>query len=1122
MAIIYSYPDNLNILLTDMLIGTSTIKVAGKKKNITKNFTVEALGKVISTANPTVWGTIIGSLNDQTDLQAALDSKQNNITLTTIGSNGPSTLIGSVLNIPNYFTAVPTKTSELINDGEDGINPFITLADIPPSTIPNLNDVLLEGNISQLDAKIGELYLYDGPNVNYGKISIQDDFFSVSRANSGTSMVSVDNGYSLTMNNGAANATIINPLTTNRTYTLPDASGTIALTSDIPAQGLTSVGLTMPVAFNVANSPLTSDGTIAVSAAGTSSQYIRGDGQLATLPTGAGGGSTVAYYLNGSINASVAGYKQLSNTATIGGGTDFTLVGNGLIAQFLTDIGDPNRLEIPGGAWNFEMFFQASSAGGSQKFYVELLKYDGTTFTSIASSVSVAEEITGGTTIDLYLTSLAVPTTPLLVTDRLAIRVYIVDNSGGRTITLHTEDNTLCEIITTFSGGVTSLNGLTANTQYLAVGTTGTNFNISSLGDTHTFNIPYAGLGILGGLLTNGTQTFAGNKTFDSGYIYLKNTDSANIGSIQSFSQGFTFKRDATNFQFAVTGGNLYLYSLINNSIVASIGTQPLTASRTYLLPNNSGTFALVSDIGIYSLNGLITSSQTLATGTSGTNFNISSIGSTHTFNLPDASITARGVVTVNNQSFAGLKNFTDNIIVNTIKIWRGSNNSATNIGIGLNVLDDNSGNQNTVIGYQAASSLLSTSSFATAVGYQALFIGKGNQNTAIGWRSLYTNTGSFNTALGYQSLFSNTAGTYNTAVGNGALYNTTLANGNTAIGYQSLYTASALLSDNNVAIGYSAGFSITSGSNNVMIGYATNPLDPANNNSIVIGAIATGVGSNSVVLGNGSILTTILRGQTLIGTTTVGAPTYGSTPQLVVANPFSNVGGVIDIRNLNTNIIADSLLGRIQFTGKSDALVGFTSAAIEAISTGSMGTGNNGGGALKFMTSPGSFPTNPIERMRIAQNGTVQPGTDNAYSLGASGIRWSAVWAANGTIQTSDEREKKDIVDSDLGLDFISKLRPVSFKWKVGKNEVTNELDGLDEDGNPKTKTVVTPIEGKRTHYGLIAQEVETALGGKDFGGFIHDKETDIKGLRYDQLIPVMINAIKELKAEIEILKAK
>jgi len=192
---------------------------------------------------------------------------------------------------------------------------------------------------------------------------------------------------------------------------------------------VTSVGLTMPSAFNVANSPVTSSGTLAVTGAGTAAQYIRGDGQLATFPSSASGGSSVNYYLNGSVNASVAGYKQLSNTATIGGGTDFTLVGNGLIAQFLTDVGNPNRIEIPGGAWNFEMFFQVSSSGGNQKFYVELLKYNGTTFTSIASSSAVPEEITGGTAIDLYLTSLAVPTTALLITDRLVIRVYIVDNS---------------------------------------------------------------------------------------------------------------------------------------------------------------------------------------------------------------------------------------------------------------------------------------------------------------------------------------------------------------------------------------------------------------------------------------------------------------------------------------------------------------------------------------------------------------------------------------------------------------------------------------------------------------------------------------------------------------------
>ena len=51
--------------------------------------------------------------------------------------------------------------------------------------------------------------------------------------------------------------------------------------------GLTSVGLSMPTAFTVTNSPLTSNGTILVAGAGTTAQYIRGDGSLATFPSSA-------------------------------------------------------------------------------------------------------------------------------------------------------------------------------------------------------------------------------------------------------------------------------------------------------------------------------------------------------------------------------------------------------------------------------------------------------------------------------------------------------------------------------------------------------------------------------------------------------------------------------------------------------------------------------------------------------------------------------------------------------------------------------------------------------------------------------------------------------------------
>jgi hypothetical protein len=286
----------------------------------------------------------------------------------------------------------------------------------------------------------------------------------------------------------------------------------------------------MPTAFSVAGSPVTTAGTLAVTGAGTVGQYIRGDGSLADFPATTGGGSSVSYYLNGSVSQGTIGgvvYRELNRTPIFGAGTDISIGSNGYIANFITDAGDPNKLLIPAGNWNLETYFSASSNGGSPSFYVELYKYNGTTFTLIATSSSAPELIAFGTNLNPYFSTLAVPETVLALTDRLALRYYV--NTSGRTITLHTENNHLCQVITTFTTGLTALNGLTNQVQFFAVGTAGTDFAISSVSDTHTFNLPTASATNRGALSSADWTTFNG-KTSNLGTVTSVGLSSATSG----------------------------------------------------------------------------------------------------------------------------------------------------------------------------------------------------------------------------------------------------------------------------------------------------------------------------------------------------------------------------------------------------------------------------------------------------------------------------------------------------------------------------------------------------------------------------------------------------------------
>lgn len=128
-----------------------------------------------------------------------------------------------------------------------------------------------------------------------------------------------------------------------------------------------------------------------------------------------------------------------------------------------------------------------------------------------------------------------------------------------------------------------------------------------------------------------------------------------------------------------------------------------------------------------------------------------------------------------------------------------------------------------------------------------------------------------------------------------------------------------------------------------------------------------------------------------------------------------------------------------------------------------------------------------PAEKLVIA--GIVTPRTDNAYTIGTSTARWSEVYAANGTIQTSDIRLKKNISLLDAGLSTVMAMRPVRYQWK----------DGSD----------------RRQHVGLIAQEVRKLVPEVVTG----DENTGKLGMNYAELVSVLIRSLQQQQMKLKAL---
>jgi hypothetical protein len=685
MAIIYSYPTNINIQPNDIVVGTSTIVVNGKAKNQTKSFPIVDLGtyinlsntldSVLTNGNTSLLDAKIGELYlyDTTELQYGKVRLYDSNFGFYDAFGVPTNLISreGISFFPNAFSAsvsattiTASRTYQLpdasgiiaLTSDISGTNDLQAVTDVGNTTTNDINVVgvglqtIVGANfVTSSDLGFVEYagFAYDG---NVGRLLIGSNSFETAikqtTISSGPFEFLLPNNKTPGAYTIATTADIASPLTTKGdlyTFSTVDARLPVGLNTQVlaadssTATGLkwvtntavTSVGMTVPSAFSVTPSTITTSGTFAITGAGSASQYVRGDGTLANFPTSTGGGASVSYYLNGSVSQGTIGgvaYKEMNGTPIFGAGTDFTINADGYIAQFITDVGDPNKLLIPAGNWNFETYFSASSSGGSPKFYIELYKYDGATFTLITSNSATPENITGGTSIDLYFTAIAVPATTLLATDRLAVRFYVIHS--GRTITMHTENSHLSQIITTFSTGLTTLNGLTSQAQYFAVGTTGTDFNISSITDTHTFNLPTASATNRGALSTTDWSTFNNKANANTelnirrtGYtVYNEFLSSASNGS---YAQATVLAGTITSatgnvdenhfgvvtFNSSVTA-NSGFYSALNPSATVGISCTLVTDLQTDLVFKTPVTISPTTTIRFGVANGSITSAE--------------------------------------------------------------------------------------------------------------------------------------------------------------------------------------------------------------------------------------------------------------------------------------------------------------------------------------------------------------------------------------------------------------------------------------------------------------------------------------------------------------------------------
>ena len=350
------------------------------------------------------------------------------------------------------------------------------------------------------------------------------------------------------------------------------------------------------------------------------------------------------------------------------------------------------------------------------------------------------------------------------------------------------------------------------------------------------------------------------------------------------------------------------------------------------------------------------------------------------------------------------------------------------------------------------------------SIGYRANSGSSGYSNIAVGKDALKSNAGGYyNTAVGWQAMYDNNSGSYNCAVGASALYKNTTGTYNVGIGYEPLTANTS--GSYNVGIGYRSLYYNTVGTYNSCNGIYSMYAN-------VGGIMNTASGCYSLG-GNSYGHYNTATGSYALASNNLG---YGNTYEGYGSGYYNTTG------YYNTGVGYYS--GYYNYTGYFNSALGFYA-------------GTNGN--MDNTTAIGNSAKATASNM-------VRIGNASVTSIGGQ-VDWTTL---------SDSRFKKNIKENVSGLDFIMKLKPVTYNVDIHKlNIFLNVHDSVKWDSKYDGEKTVTS--------GFLAQDVEKAAKevGYDFDGVDAPKnEKSYYGLRYGNFVVPIVKAIQEQQAQIDELR--